>query len=42
MLVRAVGFANWTGMLLIFQGLLQIVSLALLAMPESRLWIDER
>lgn len=41
-LVRQVGLGNWSGMLLVFQGLLQIASLALLAVHESRLWIDER
>jgi hypothetical protein len=41
-LVRHVGLTSWTGMLLVFQGLLQIASLALLATHDSRLWIDER
>jgi hypothetical protein len=42
MLMRAVGFANWTSLLLIFQGVLQVASLVLLAAPEARIWIDER
>jgi len=41
-LVRQVGLSSWTGMLLVFQGLLQVASLALLATHDSRLWIDER
>jgi hypothetical protein len=41
-LVRHVGLTNWTGMLLVFQGLLQVASLALLGRHDSRIWIDER
>lgn len=37
-LVIRVGLTSWTGMLLVFQGLLQIASLGLLATHESRLW----
>ncbi len=42
MLVRAFGVANWTGILLVLQGLLQIISLALLGTRDARMWIDER
>ncbi len=41
-LVRHLGVGSLTGLLLIFQGLLQAASLALLGTHDSRLWIDER
>jgi hypothetical protein len=42
LLVMAFGIGTWTGFLLIFQGVLQVGSLVLLAVPDARLWIDER